>query len=284
MPATAASSSSSPTAPASATEPGPSRPSRTGVAARVAGFWPTGLVLGLLCTWVLWLSVIMTHPMHPTTPSALLDSVKSGEVERWAFVEPADRHFNPFPVLSDPMLDEWKIADQNPPATPATKTEPASQTGWIAWTDFRGTHVAQLDGQSVTVTANDGDAWSAQLGNRDAWPSTALTLPGHTQVRNVADLWNGSRLLGPSWLVPTVSLVLVIALLYREPRFRTRWGWFWMLGAPLGLGFVWMLLREQMFGAKANEGRRPGGWTGLLTAFLLGIPAQILLSGIVPRM
>lgn len=286
MPATAASSlppSGSDASP-SVMNPTPSGTTRTGLAARVAGYWPTGLVMALLTGWALWLSVIMTHPLHPTSASALLDSVHGVGVERWAFVEPNDDHFNPLPFLTDPMRDEWQIADQAPAVTPASSGTPASQNGWVAWKDYRGTHVAPLTGSSVTVTSNADDAWTTHTDTKDGWLSAEVTLPRNAQVHDVGGLWNGNRLLGPSWLVPFISFVLAVALLYREPRHRTRWGWFWLLGAPLGLGFLWMLLREQVFVSASNREQRPGGWTGLITAFLLGIPAQILLSGIVPRM
>lgn len=241
------------------------------------GLWPSGLVVALLLTWAAWAAVILTHPLHPTRAGALASDSFGSSVGQWAFVEPQNQHLDILPMLQDPVVAHWRIA-----GTPSTPTaDSPDQHGWVAWKDELGTHVAHLDGSGVNIrVGNDHEAGTA----RDATSGRmTVTLPAAYRVSDVTHLWNGNRLLGPTWLVPMLTFALAVALLWREPRFRTRWGWFWILGAPLGIGIVWMLLREQWFGARPGPERRPGGWNGFFTSFLLSIVASVLLSGLVPQ-
>lgn len=277
MPATAApvSLTKTPSSPFASTPQGR-------LAARIAGPWPNGLVLGLLLGWLAWILIILTHPLHPTTASALLDATRSDQVQQWAFVEPTSGTFDPMPGLADPMRMQWQIAYPDPAISSAGSGTPASQPGWVAWRDSLGTHVAQLGGSSVRVTSQPGDGWSSET-ETNGWPSTTLSLPETHRVHDIGALWSGHRLLGPSWLMPLTSLFLAIALLWGQPRFRTRWGWFWLLGTPLGLGFVWMLLREQWFGLRPAPQQRIGGWSSFFTSIALAIPITFVLGTVIPH-
>lgn len=228
------------------------------------------VVLPLLALWVVWLLIVLSHPLSRTNLDALAGQVQHGQVERWALVEESDRSFTPLPLLADPMLLAWQDA--------ATPPESASSSdAQIAWTDEDGTHIARVQdtpNPDVKVVTRGPTTPTVSLGTGDDLGERTVSLDPSERVHDVTHLWNGNRLLGPSWLVPLVSLILAITLVRCfEPRHRTRWGWFWLMGAPLGIGFVWCLLREHWFAdaVQPPADERPGAWRSLLTALLLAI-------------
>lgn len=223
------------------------------------------VVLPLLALWVVRLLIVLSHPLPRTNLDALAGDVQRGEVERWAVVEEPERSFDPLPMLMDPMLLAWQDS--------ATSPETASSTGaQIAWQDEDGTHIARVrdtPAPDVKVVTRSPTTPAVSLGTGDDLGDRTVSLDPSRRVNDVTHLWSGNRLLGPHWLVPVVSLVLAIALV----RCRTRWGWFWLMGATLGIGFVWPLLREHWFAdaAQPPANERPGAWRSLLTTVLLAI-------------
>lgn len=123
---------------------------------------------------------------------------------------------------------------------------------------------------AATARANGHDA--PGRGSGTAWPRTALAFLALLTVLGAV----GLLISGP------------------EPRLLTRWGWFWLLSLPAGLGLVWYLVREAPWNARTSTiaplppGRtrhdldggpvRRGGWTGLVAAAVFGGLVTVLLT------
>lgn len=255
---------------------------------RTTQLLPTSFVMAALALWCFWMLAVFAHPLTKTNAGALAESARQGNIQGWTLVEPT-RSGNFVPALVDPVTARWETASTDLQAVQSSGDQPTVQSSsgmpYLAWRDSEGTHLAQLGGGLPSFTIRSAPGTSGGGGN---WNMTsdeghiAVTLPEERHVTDVRHLWNADRLLGPAWLVPSLTLALAVALLWREPRYRTRWSWFWLLTAPLGIGFVWMLLREQLFPSSPPPERRPGGWTGFVVALGISVPVSLLLTGIAP--
>jgi hypothetical protein len=82
------------------------------------------------------------------------------------------------------------------------------------------------------------------------------------------------------------GLVLFSLITGPQPRRRTKWGWFWLMSLPVGLGSVLLLTREAPWSARiaalsapgprvtgphpSGQLVRHGGWYGFFTVLLVG--------------
>lgn len=239
---------------------------------------PTALVMAALGLWCVWMLAVFSHPLTKTNAGALAESARQGSIQSWTLVEHApNRGF--VPALTDPVGAAWEARGVDLKTALGSSSMP-----YLAWRDSEGTHLAQLGGgvPSFTVRSSTGTDGGGNWNMTSDEGNITITLPEERRVNDVRKLWNGNRFLGPAWLVPSLSLALAVALLWSQPRHRTRWSWFWLLNAPLGIGFVWMLLREQMFVAGPPPERRHGGWSGFIVSLLISVPVGLLLTGIAP--
>lgn len=49
----------------------------------------------------------------------------------------------------------------------------------------------------------------------------------------------------------------------------------------MGLGLIWMLLREHWFATAPAPAKKPSGWTGFFAALFLAVLASLVTSGVV---
>lgn len=264
---------------------GPAGP-RDSFRARASAAWrvwreqrllPISLVVVTLGAWAFVMLVVFSHPMSRTSLGAVVEPARQGQVGRWTVVEHRDEARSLVPAFAPPISRQWKAVPT--PPTPA----PGGTRRYLAWSDDAGTHLALLGGDDVTVhEGGEGSEVSYRTGS--ATGHADVTLPATHRTNDLSRM-TGASLLGPTWLMPSLTLVLAILLLWRTPRHRTRWAWFWLLNLPLGVGFVWMILREQCFLGACAPARdtRPRGWTGLVGLVVLSVPLGLLLEGVVPN-
>jgi len=95
------------------------------------------------------------------------------------------------------------------------------------------------------------------------------------------------------WPLVAVSLAAVVLLLLApQPRRRTKWGTFWTLGVPAGIGLLWWILTDSPWSARTDAMPAPaprqrgplpggvvraGGGQMLLIAFALGMAVSFVL-------
>lgn len=248
---------------------------------------PTTLVMAALGLWCVWMLAVFSHPLTKTNSGALAESARQGAIQSWTLVERSDRG-NFVPALIDPVTAGWQTTSTDVQMAQRSADQSTLQSSsdmpYIAWRDSEGTHLAQLGGGLPNFTIRSATG----TGGGGTWTMTSdkghitITLPEERHVDDVRKLWNGDRFLGPAWLVPSSSLALAVALLWRQPRFRTRWSWFWLLSTPSGIGFVWMLLREQVFVSGTPPERRASGWSGFFVSIAISVLAGFVVTGIAP--
>lgn len=236
---------------------------------------PTSLVVLTLGAWALIMLVVFSHPMSRISIGAIVEPARHGQIQRWAVVEHRDEARSILPSLTVPTSRQWTTVPTAPTSAPGGTAQ------YLAWSDDDGSHLALLDGEDITVHEDSGGVVS--YGQGSAVGHVDVTLPAARRTNDLSTM-TGASLLGPAWLLPSPTLVLALMLLLRTPRHRTRWAWLWILNLPLGVGFVWMILREQCFlGAPAPaRGARPRGWTGLAWLVVLNVPLGLVIKGVVP--
>lgn len=238
-----------------------------------SGLWPAQVVAILLVAWLGWILAIFNHPLSKSDVGSLQYAINHSDVEAWAAVEhvPQGHTLNVVSGLRDPIQATWELGDVS-----SILNNPQSEPALLAWRDMNGTHVADLS-QDYTI-GDDGSGTP-----HPALRKLIADLPTSHRVTDIRHLWADSRLMPPPYVMTGLHVLGAVLLLWRVPRFRTRRGWFWILCTPLGLGFVWMLVREHIFGVEgASTAGRTGGWTGLITLMVLTFLASTMLGGVIP--
>ena len=140
-------------------------------------------------------------------------------------------------------------------------TTSGQESGTVVWTDTRGrlhrTDVEVLLGQPDPKRSEDqeltnpaaGVFWSngdqVDLGATIA--ATARAGGGPVPEYGLG----AARFLGlPLALLAFIGLVVLV--FGPQPRRRTKWGTFWMLGIPAGVGLVWWVLTDSPWSAKTD--------------------------------
>jgi hypothetical protein len=175
-----------------------------------------------------------------------------------------------------------------------TKTS-GGESGTVIWTDTRGrlhrTDVQILLGQPDPNRPEDQELTNPAAGvfwsngyQVDLGATVAATAAaGGSPVPEYG--LGAARFLG----LPLAALALVSVLMLifgPQPRRRTKWGTFWMLGIPAGVGLVWWVLTDSPWSAASDALPEPaprqrgpvlgvvdrrGGGTMFLIAFALSI-------------
>ena len=175
-----------------------------------------------------------------------------------------------------------------------TKTS-GGESGTVIWTDTRGrlhrTDVQILLGQPDPNRPEDQELTNPAAGvfwsngyQVDLGATVAATAKaGGSPVPEYG--LGAARFLG----LPLAALALVGVLMLifgPQPRRRTKWGTFWMLGIPAGVGLVWWVLTDSPWSAATDALPEPaprqrgpvlgvvdrrGGGTMFLIAFALSI-------------
>ncbi len=204
-------------------------------------------------------------------------------------------------------VSSWEIEDQTgtryglevAPGFSVNVTTYASSSSTVIWSDSRGrlyrTSVGGLqslpdpdapEGANLTDPSNDiywSNGYQVDVGQTLEATARSAGVP--------APSWG----LGPASYLGLPLAVLevgaVIALLASaQPRRRTKWGTFWMLGIPAGVGLTWWVLTDSPWSAAtdalpAPEPRqrgpvpgvadRRGGGTMVLIAFALSLVVSL---------
>jgi hypothetical protein len=206
-------------------------------------------------------------------------------------------------ALRSGEVSSWEIEDRTgtryglemAPGFSVNLTTYVSSASTVIWSDTRGrlyrTFVGGLqslpdpnapDGANLTDPSTDV-SWS-----NGYQVDLARTIAATTHAAGVA---NPSWGLGPArslgWPLVVLEVGGVIVLLgSAQPRRRTKWGTFWMLGIPAGVGLTWWVLTDSPWSAATDAlpapaarqrgpvpgvGDRRGGGTMFMLAFALSL-------------
>jgi hypothetical protein len=200
-------------------------------------------------------------------------------------------------------VSSWEVEDQTgaryglevAPGFSVNVTTYSSSSSTVIWSDSRGrlyrTFVGGLqslpdpnapDGANLTDPSSDiywSNGYQVDVGETVAATARAAGVPVPTWALGPA------RYLGLPLAVLEIGAVIVL-LASAQPRRRTKWGTFWMLGIPAGVGLTWWVLTDSPWSAttdalEAPEPRqrgpvpgiadRRGGGTMVLIAFALSL-------------
>lgn len=225
--------------------------------------------------WAVWAVSILASPMRSGSVADAASALQRHDDVHWLVVQrPSDDgpsgHFTP--GLADPLSQEWQDSRFTTPREnggDGAGTLSSTQEQQIAWSDSSGLHVTRDFSVTGWRTAEDG--WPDPASS----PSAALyrslaTQAASTRVTTVRALTplgtisyaDGSGTVETYGVVMLLSVLIALGSLFtRQPRFGTRWSWFWIFGCPMGVGLVWYLMREGWFGrstAPAPDQRRSG--------------------------
>lgn len=226
----------------------------------------------LLVLWAVWAGLILAHPLHEGGVRQLLDAQRRHDVDAWLLVTTAEQDASArfAPALVDPLSQRWDETELGAGVVDGasqTSAPGAGDSPQIAWHDSDGAHVTRDFSTGRWRFPKDGSSLPLPESSPSAAAYRTLVLGDDvTRAPDIRGLWwfgsvpdaKGYGSITVFGVIALLSfLVGVDTLLSRPPRFRTRWSWFWILGCPMGAGFVWLLLREGWFGrSRAPE---PGG-------------------------
>ena len=131
--------------------------------------------------------------------------------------------------------------------------------GWMHTTDLSA--LAALPAPTQQVDPNDPNAavepWASPATGSVDLPATLAATAGDPNTTMVFDGLGASAWRGAPLIALQVIAVLIMVS-SRQPRRMTKWGWFWILQLPLGLGLAWWVLREIPWDARTELLDEPG--------------------------
>lgn len=145
------------------------------------------------------------------------------------------------------------------------------ETGWATTTRADDLQPSTTGSVLVWRAAEDTTVRWARLSPQDPQLAQLRTAPSSTQAADPRVPLERVGQVG--FALGAVAFLAIVA--GPRPRHGTRWFWFWMLFAPLGLGAAWFAWTELVRTPAGRTPRRRSGFDGFVTMILVTIGVSV---------